>query len=352
MAADARSGSLAVLIPAYNPDGKLLDLLPRLRERFSRIVLVNDGSETGLDVLEKAAPLVEKVLVHERNRGKGAALKTGFAYLGDGCDVITADADGQHSPEDIAKVAEGLRTHRGGLVLGVRQFCGKVPLRSRFGNFWTRWLFFFMTGLMVRDTQTGLRGIPAGLLRRVAAIPGDRYEYEMAMLADAKHHDERPLQIPIETIYIDENATSHFNPLLDTVRIYRSLFQFCLSSVLSFLLDNAVFAGVLWFMASKDTPRRDDILVALVAARLVSSNFNYFYNRFVVFHTHGRKRSFFQYWGLVAAIAAASYVLTESFSAILDVKGVAITAVKISVETFLFFASYLVQKKFIFKSAR
>lgn len=343
---------MTVLIPAYNPDEKLLALLPKLKERFSRIVLVDDGSTVGKEIFPQAAPFVEKILVHEHNRGKGAALKTGFAYLGEGTDVITADSDGQHTPEDIAKVAAGLATHRDGLVLGVRAFSGHVPFRSRFGNFWTRWLFFLMTGLMIRDTQTGLRGIPAGLLKRVAAIPGDRYEYEMAMLADAKHHEAKPLQVPIETIYIEENATSHFNPLLDTIRIYRSLFQFCLSSVLSFLLDNAVFAGVLWVMSAKDTPRRDDVLVALVAARFISANFNYFYNRFVVFHTKGRKRSFFQYWGLVLTIAAASYGLTEGLSAALDVRGVAITAVKIAVETFLFVASYWIQKKFIFKSAR
>lgn len=348
----AEPSQVTVLIPAYNPDEKLLALLPKLKARFPRIVLVDDGSTTGREIFPRAEPYVEKILVHERNRGKGAALKTGFAYLGEGTDVITADSDGQHTPEDIAKVAAGLAERRKGLVLGVRAFSGHVPFRSRFGNFWTRWLFFLMTGLMIRDTQTGLRGIPAGLLSRVAAIPGDRYEYEMAMLADAKHHEERPLQIPIETIYIEENATSHFNPLLDTIRIYRSLFQFCLSSVLSFLLDNAVFAGVLWVMTAKDTPRRDDVLLALVTARFLSANFNYFYNRLVVFHTHGRKRSFFQYWGLVLSLAAASYGLTEGLAAAFDVRGVAITVVKIVVETFLFLASYWIQKKFIFKSAR
>ncbi len=350
----APSGNpLTVLIPAYNPDEKLLALLPRLKERFSHVVLVDDGSASGKDIFEKAAPFVDAVLVHERNRGKGAALKTGFAYLGGSTDVITADADGQHTPEDIAKVADGLRTHRDGLVLGVRAFSGKVPLRSRFGNWWTRWFFFLMTGLMVRDTQTGLRGIPAALVPRVAKLPGERYEYEMAMLADAKHHPSRPLQIPIETVYIGENATSHFNPVLDAIRIYRSLFQFCISSVLSFLIDNGVFAAVIWVMAKKDTPRRDDVLIALVAARLVSSHFNYFYNRFVVFRRgnvprKGPHRSYYGYFGLVLAVGAASYALTEGCSALLDVQGVAITVVKIVADAVLFVASYLVQKKFIF----
>lgn len=346
---------IAVLIPAYNPDEKLLTLLPKLRERFTRIVLVDDGSTKGREIFPKAAPLVEKILVHEKNRGKGAALKTGFAYLNDGrTDVITADADGQHTPEDIAKVAEGLGTHRNGLVLGVRSFTGKVPFRSRFGNWWTRWFFFLMTGgLLVRDTQTGLRGIPAGLLPRVASIPGDRYEYEMAMLADAKHHEERPLQIPIETIYIEENATSHFNPLLDTIRIYRRLFQFCLSSILSFLIDNGLFAAVIWFLSAKDTPRRDDVFIALAVARLVSSHFNYLYNRFVVFRARKpvskRHHSYYGYIGLVVLIGLLSYALTEGCSALLDVQGVAITLVKVVADVILFLVSYWVQKKFIFR---
>ncbi len=355
MGSDVEQGrTVTVLIPAYNPDEKLLALLPKLKERFSRIVLVDDGSVKGREIFPQAEKYVEKILVHERNRGKGAALKTGFAYLGDSTDVITADSDGQHTPEDIAKVAEGLRSHRDGLVLGVRSFSGKVPLRSRFGNWWTRWFFFLMTGLMIRDTQTGLRGIPAALLPRVAAIPGDRYEYEMAMLADAKNHPSRPLQIPIETVYIDSNATSHFNPLLDTIRIYRSLFQFCISSVLSFLIDNGIFAAVMWALAAKDTPRRDDVLIALVAARFVSSHFNYFYNRFVVFRRervapHRRHRSYYGYIALVLAVGAASYALTEGCAALLDVRGVAVTVVKIAADIALFVASYLVQKKLIFR---
>ena len=179
--------------------------------------------------------------------------------------------------------------------------------------------------------------------------PGYDLDLLCATLAAFRAHHPN-----IETVYLDGNVTSHFNPLLDTIRIYRSLLQFCLSSVLSFVLDNALFAGVLWFMAGRDTARREDILVALAIARLVSSNFNYFYNRFVVFErqksSRRRHRSYYGYFGLVLAIAGASYVLTEGFSAILDAKGFAITVVKIVVETFLFCASYWVQKRFIFKN--
>lgn len=205
-----------------------MPLVQKLNERFERLVIVNDGSTRGLETLAAVEPLVEKVLVHSANRGKGAALKTAFDYLG-AVDVVTADADGQHKLEDIVKVAEALRTQREGLVLGVRAFDGKVPFRSRFGNWWTRIFFFLLTGLYVRDTQTGLRGIPAELVSRVRALEGERYEYEMVMLADAKRHAAKPVQIPIETIYLNNNAESHFSPFKDTVRIYRALFRYLAS---------------------------------------------------------------------------------------------------------------------------
>lgn len=354
----------AVLIPAYNPDDRLLTLVGALRSRFSRIVLVDDGSTVGREVFAAAEPLVERVLRHDRNRGKGAALKTGFAYLlagtagGTGPAVITADADGQHRVDDILRVGEALaagrKTGKEALVLGVRAFVGKVPLRSRFGNAWTRWLFFFMTGLPVRDTQTGLRGIPPSLLVRVAAIPGERYEYEMAMLADARCHPHRPVQVPIATVYEPGNGSSHFQPLLDSLRIYRSLAQFCLSSVMSFLLDNGLFTLTV-FLTREGLSRKDGILWATLLARLVSSHFNYFYNRLVVFRREGnagsgrRHRSYPLYFALVAVIAAASFSLTWGLSAATGAQGLAITLVKISVDTLLFVLSYWIQKRYVFR---
>jgi glycosyltransferase involved in cell wall biosynthesis len=342
-----------VLIPAYNPDQKLLALLAELKERFKRIVIVNDGSVKGCDVLEAASAMVEKVLAHAENRGKGAALKTGFDYIGER-DVVTADADGQHTVEDIVKVADALKDQRAGLVLGVRSFSGSVPFRSRFGNFWTRWFFFLMTGLNIRDTQTGLRGIPASMVGRVKAIAGERYEYEMAMLADAKHHELRPLQISISTVYIDSNSNSHFQPLADTIRIYRSLLQFCVSSVLGFLIDNAIYAFCVWMLAGGGMARRNYTLIALVTARFVSSNFNYLCNRFVVFKPRQRKyaahRSYLSYWTLVLVIGGASYLFTEFLGAIFGIEGVAITVIKIFVDTLLFFFGYFVQKRFIFNA--
>jgi len=219
---------VAVLVPAYQPDVHLERLVAALRTSFARIVVVDDGSTRGAEAFEAVARAGATVLHHPANRGKGAALKTGFGYIlksfPDLAGVVTADADGQHLPEDIARVAERLLDGRAGLVLGVRTLPASAPFRSLWGNWWTRQVFRLATGLAVSDTQTGLRGIPATLLARVAALPGDRYEYEMRMLADAARHPAPPVEVSIRTVYLDGNAASHFQPLRDTLRIFHALF--------------------------------------------------------------------------------------------------------------------------------
>ncbi|MGN0845910.1 MAG: glycosyltransferase family 2 protein [Kiritimatiellia bacterium] len=214
---------VAILIPAFEPDAKLVELVARLRETFAHIVVVDDGStqSAARETFAAIRGQIDALLVHEVNRGKGAALRTGFAWIRDHLPmvraVVTADSDGQHAPEDIRRVAEATLDHPDGLVLGVREFVGAIPFRSRLGNIWTRLFFWLLTGIAVRDTQTGLRGIPRGLLERMLALTGDRYEYEMRMLVDARHHAAKPFQLPIKTIYIDGNKSSHFRPLRDTL---------------------------------------------------------------------------------------------------------------------------------------
>ncbi|MBQ1345405.1 MAG: GtrA family protein, partial [Kiritimatiellae bacterium] len=128
--------------------------------------------------------------------------------------------------------------------------------------------------------------------------------------------------------------------------------QFCLSSILSFALDYAVFIGLLAYLGGRENELspHEELLLSTVVARFVSSNFNYFYNRFVVFRTKGRKRSFFQYFGLVVVIWALSYGLTDGLCTLLRIRGLSMTLIKVAVDVFLFLTSYWVQKKFIFRS--
>lgn len=220
---------IAILIPAYEPDEQLPRFVAAIRRTFRHVVVVDDGSATGSGAFTAVRRNVDVVLVHSRNRGKGAALRTGLAWIRDNLPdvrgVVTADADGQHRPHDVLRVAMALRSRTGGIVLGVRAFSGNVPLRSRFGNWWARQIFRLLTGASVADTQTGLRGIPRDLFAQMLAIPGDRYEYEMEMLAQAATFPQPPLQISIETVYIAANKSSHFQPLRDTLRTQGVMFR-------------------------------------------------------------------------------------------------------------------------------
>lgn len=224
---------MIVLVPAYQPAEPLLTLLTGLRAAAVEVVVVDDGSgPDSADVLRATGELGCRILRHDTNRGKGAALKTGFRYVAQahpGHDVVSADADGQHSLTDIRRVADAVRD-TGRMVLGVRRFDRRTPLRSRLGNTVTRVLFRAVTGRRISDTQTGLRGYPADLLDRFTAIPGERFEYEMNVLLSAAR-DGLPIeQRQVATIYLDGNASSHFGALRDSARIYQPLLRFAASS--------------------------------------------------------------------------------------------------------------------------
>ena len=165
--------------------------------------------------------------------------------------MITADADGQHAPDDIMKIALAMRAAPEALVLGVRRFTGKVPLKSRFGNGITRIVFSLINGGNILDTQTGLRGIPAVHLPLILALAGERYEYEMNMLLAARPNDIKMVQVPIDTIYIEGNRSSHFKVVRDSARIYALLFKFLFSSAMAGIVDYGLF--ILMTVSSRDS---------------------------------------------------------------------------------------------------
>jgi glycosyltransferase involved in cell wall biosynthesis len=224
-------GRLLVLIPAWQPDGRLVSLVKDLRGYgFAGILVVDDGSSgAAAGVFEELRRLPLVVVVrHARNMGKGRALKTGIGLvlreMPEIQGLVTADADGQHRAEDIVRVARGLFQEER-LVLGARAFGGAVPLRCRIGNGVTRSVFGWLTGVRLSDTQTGLRGIPRGLFEELVGLEGERYEYEMVVLARLCRTGRRPLEVPIETVYLEGNQSSHFKPLSDSVRVLWALLR-------------------------------------------------------------------------------------------------------------------------------
>lgn len=222
------------IIPAYNPGRELIAIVQGLKAHFRRVVVVNDGSAEGLDVFTELSRTEGVTLLsHPVNRGKGAALKTAFAHLltedPDLVGAVTVDADGQHSIRDVLRVAEALARTTGKPVLGVRTFKAGVPFRSRLGNLWTIGEFRLLTGRRIRDTQSGLRGIPVRFLPELVKLPGDRYEYEIRMLVHFAFSGGI-VQLPIETVYVEGNRSSHFRPFPDTFRTQRALFAAVLTA--------------------------------------------------------------------------------------------------------------------------
>ena len=350
-----------IVIPALNPPDTLLSYVQELKSAGAGpILIVNDGSSPDkADIFDRLSALPScMVLTHSVNLGKGRALKDAFSYILNqetwkGCCVITADSDGQHLPCDIlrleARMQELSASRQDFLVLGCRNFHQEqVPFRSRFGNLLTCTLFRLLYGIRVSDTQTGLRGISYGLLSRFCGLSGERFEYEMNMLAYSALAKIPVESIEITTVYLDNNSESHFNPIVDSFKIYRILFgtflKYGLSSLLSALIDLSVFA-----FAERLLPLAGSrILAATVIARVISSLFNYWFNRRLVFGDRGSARSSLpKYYALCAAVMLCSAGLVTLFSFL----PVPPALIKIVVDSVLYLLNYQVQRRYIFKYA-
>lgn len=349
----------ALIIPALNPGGELYDYVQSgVRSGFSHIVVVDDGS--GEDCTDLFARLETcggvTVLRHRQNRGKGRALKTAFSFcmqkgkLWGLRGVITVDSDGQHRMEDVCRIAEAMDGTS--LLLGCRELIGKdVPPKSRFGNLLTCRVFRLLYGIWISDTQTGLRGIPIALLPLFEQMRGERYEYETEMLIKAVKNKIEIKEVNIETIYTDDNVGTHFRPIVDSAKIYVVLFKsflwYTFSSLSASVLD--VFAFFLsnhLLLAHLGPEKR--VLLSTISARIVSSVYNFTVNRSLAFRSEGKMGSqIVRYYGLavVQMLFSAGFVIF-----LVRLLPLADTVVKILVDTCLFFVSYRIQKRWIFKS--
>lgn len=333
---------MIVLIPAYRPDDRLLALVEGLRSarRDLTIVVVDDGSGPDFaEVFARAGQAGAEVIHHGENCGKGAALRTGFAYARThhrAMGVVTADADGQHRVGDILRVARALE-ETGNLVLGVREFSGQVPLRSQIGNDVTAVLFRLSTGWNLADTQTGLRGHPAHLLEWLGTIPGERYEYELNVLLGAARADLDHEEVPVETVYEAGNTSSHFRPVRDSLRIYAPLLAFSGASLVSFGVD---FAALLVLQ-----PHFTGLLAPVVLARVLSASVNHGLNRRVFRARRGTvARSALRYTALALGMLIASWAALSGLTSL----GLPLWASKVIGEGGLYVVSYRIQQKLVF----
>lgn len=348
---------ICIIIPSLRPDGKLLDLLGNLRENgYTNIIVVNDGSPEEYDSYFRQAKDVYHchLLRHCVNQGKGRALKTAFNYylehFPQGAGVITVDSDGQHRVQDINACARSLLANPDKLTMGCRDFSRKdIPFRSKFGNILTRNVFRALCGVRVSDTQTGLRAIPTALVRRFLSTQGERFEYEMNMLIDCKQMEVAIAEVPIETVYLEKNASSHFNPLVDSVRIYTVFLKFIAASLSSFVIDIAFFTA--FAALFRGMLPLYYITVATVLARIISSAFNYLMNKHTVFRHKGQNRSALPRYYTLAVVqmicSAAGVTLLHGALPVVNE-----SILKMVVDTILFLLSFKIQQNWVFRTKK
>jgi len=341
--------NVAILIPAYNPDEKLVKLVFELANKgFVAIIVVNDASrKESIPIFEDVSKINKTIIIgHAINKGQGGALKTGLEYIllnfKNIVGVIHCDADGQHSVKDIVRTARELEENPDELILGVREFRGDIPFRSKFGNRLTCLVLRLLFGIQVSDTQTGMRGIPAKFIPALLDISYNRFEFNTEMLLVSRKANIPIRELPIETIYIDKNASSHFNPLLDSVKIYFVLFRYLFASILTALADYSVF--ILSYRIF------ENILFTNYFSRLIALSIQYMLVSKLVFISQEKMRKTFPKYLLLVIIsgfissAIISY-LTSKFS-------MNIITSKFIAEALLYLANFIIQRELIFVDKR
>ena len=331
------------MIPCHGPSEHLPQIVATVLNDPNgprAAVIVDDGNGP------EAAPLLGQLeaipgvtlLRHAVNMGMGAALKTGFQHAlvtwPEAIGIVAADADAQHAAVDIVRVTTAMREHPGRIVLGARRFTN-APLRSRFGNEFTAMLFRMFTGHKLADTQTGLRGWPREACERNVHLAIDGFDYQLECLLAAK---EPFLEIPIQTIYLEGNKSSHFNPILDSMRIYFVLLRYCGSSIAATVIDSAIFYPM--YFAT------NNLMASQAAGRGIAAVAIFFLVRNVVFHSHARVfTSFASFIALVIVSGLISYSLIGFLHQLL---GFSVPIAKVMSESVLFVGNFAIQRVFIF----
>ncbi len=222
---ELRADEVAVLVPALNESLRIREVVTGALAYFPHVIVVDDGSDDG--TADCIADLPAIVLRHQRRRGKGQALRTGFAEArrrglrG----VLTMDGDGQHSPLDLQRLLDSANRHPGCIIIGARlrnRAC-KPPLR-RMANEFGDWGIAWGTGYQVSDSQSGQRFYPAEVIA-LQDVPGEDFVFEaQIVISAARQLGTRCVSVPIESRYAGAEPgvqfrRSHFRPLRDLYRI-------------------------------------------------------------------------------------------------------------------------------------
>ena len=219
------------IIPCYNPPEVFSNIILELYSMGVRDVIIIDDGSDNKRIFSIANKKGYTVIEHNTNKGKGEAIKSGIRYyrkhfINKYKGIVMIDCDGQHRVWDMDKVGQEM-IHSDKFTMGVRNFnLEGVPFRNKIGNKITSLVFKWMFGLYIKDTQTGLRGVPNRLIDTVLRTDGERYEYEINMLIDIVKMKEEIKEVEIETVYDNnEKRYSYFNPFKDSYRIYKEMIK-------------------------------------------------------------------------------------------------------------------------------
>lgn len=213
-----------VIVPACNSAESLRGLLPRIRSYLDDIVVVDDGSSD--KTANTASELGAHVIKHDNNLGKGAALKTGFAYvLENGFDtVITIDSDSQHDPDDIPRFIQAYNQSGADMIIGSRKHeKNGMPWGRRFSNWSTSRFLSFILTKEIEDSQCGYRLISGKLLKSISLV-SNRFELESEIIIKAVRSGFGIEFLPIKVDYFKARK-SHMRPFADTIRWCRAVLK-------------------------------------------------------------------------------------------------------------------------------
>lgn len=211
---------MMVVIPVFNHGASLRAVVEGVLAQHAQVLVVDDGS-TDLPPGHLSG-LPVRLARHDRNRGKGAAIRTGAAEakaLGM-THIVTIDADGQHDPSDLPLFFKAIQEDENAIVVGVRDFnTPNVPGASRFGrkfsNFWLR----VQTGIALADVQSGFRAYPLAILDSLR-FTEDRYSFEVEVLVRAAWAGFRLREVGISVHYPPKGKrVSHFRAFMDNFRL-------------------------------------------------------------------------------------------------------------------------------------
>jgi len=337
----------AFVIPAFNPDENLINVVNEiLAKSNNKIFIVDDGSRDESENIFQVLCDEEKynnivLLKHAVNLGKGAALKTVFNYIlvnySDIKGIVTLDSDGQHSIDDCLEILRTLEKNNNTFVLGYRTFSKDIPLKSYIGNNISKFIYKIILGRNFKDTQTGLRALGRDFMKECLKIKSNRFEFETEQLALAVNTHIDIIEVPIQTIYIENNKASSFRPLVDSFKIYFVLFRYGLSSIITAIVDFIVFVISLSFGTN--------VFVANMIARTVSIGVQFTLLDKYVFYSKAKIINFILFATYVYIMGILS-AMTQI--GIIDHFEISVLLTKILVEGILFFVNFAVLRLYIF----